>query len=72
MREAIPPLPNTPSWRGAQLKKAQEEVYLYLTENYVHPCNARVPTVDLPSRIDLEMRSTLSALLLAQGAKCNL
>jgi len=20
MREAIPPLPNTPSWRGAQLK----------------------------------------------------
>jgi len=23
MREAIPPLPNTPSWRGAQLKKSQ-------------------------------------------------
>jgi hypothetical protein len=21
MREAIPPLPNTPSWRGARLKK---------------------------------------------------
>jgi len=21
MREIIPPLPNTPSWRGAQLKK---------------------------------------------------
>jgi len=22
MRGAIPPLPNTPSWRGAQLKKS--------------------------------------------------
>jgi hypothetical protein len=22
MREAIPPLPNTPSWRGAKLKKS--------------------------------------------------
>jgi hypothetical protein len=27
----IPPLPNTPSWRGAQLKKrAQGQLYLYL------------------------------------------
>jgi len=23
--------PNTPSWRGAQLKKAQRQLYLYLT-----------------------------------------
>jgi len=23
MRGAIPPLPNTPSWRGAQLKKSR-------------------------------------------------
>jgi hypothetical protein len=30
MREAIPPLPNTPSWRDAQLKKAQRQLYLYL------------------------------------------
>jgi len=30
MREAVPPLPNTPSWRGAQLKiKAQGQLYLY-------------------------------------------
>jgi len=26
MRGAIPPLPNTPSWRGAQLKKAQGQL----------------------------------------------
>jgi cell division protein FtsN len=30
MRGAIPPLPNTHSWRGAQLKKAQGQLYLYL------------------------------------------
>jgi hypothetical protein len=28
MRGAIPPLPNTPSWRGAQLK-AQGQICLY-------------------------------------------
>jgi hypothetical protein len=28
MREAIPPLPNTPSWRGAQLKNVQGQPYL--------------------------------------------
>jgi hypothetical protein len=32
MSGAIPPLPNTPSWRGDQLKKeAQGQLYLYLT-----------------------------------------
>jgi len=31
MHGAIPPLPNTPSWRGAQSKKkAQGQLYLYL------------------------------------------
>jgi hypothetical protein len=30
MSGAIPPLPNTPSWRGAQLKKTQGQLYLYL------------------------------------------
>jgi hypothetical protein len=29
MSGAIPPFPNTPSWRGAQLK-AQGQLYLYL------------------------------------------
>jgi hypothetical protein len=29
MRGAITPLPNTPLWRGAQLKKAQRQLYLY-------------------------------------------
>jgi hypothetical protein len=29
MRGAIPPLTNTPSWRGAQLKNT-EQLYLYL------------------------------------------
>jgi hypothetical protein len=29
MSGAIPPLPNTPSWRGAQLK-TQGQLYLYL------------------------------------------
>jgi hypothetical protein len=33
MRGAIPPLPSTPSWRGAQLKKAQGQIYLYLEMN---------------------------------------
>jgi hypothetical protein len=34
MRGAIPPLPNTPSWR-AELKKAQVRLYLYLkVSNY--------------------------------------
>jgi hypothetical protein len=30
MSGAIPPLPNTSSWRSAQLKKAQGQLYLYL------------------------------------------
>jgi hypothetical protein len=30
MSGAIPPLPNTPSWPGAQLKKAQAQLYVYL------------------------------------------
>jgi len=25
--------PNTPSWRGAQLRKAQGQLYIYLTTN---------------------------------------
>jgi len=29
MRGAVPPIPNTPSWRGARLK-AQRQLYLYL------------------------------------------
>jgi hypothetical protein len=31
MRGSIPPLPNTPSWRGAQLKKAEGQLNLYFT-----------------------------------------
>jgi hypothetical protein len=30
MSGAIPPLPNMPSWRGAQLKEAQGQLYLLL------------------------------------------
>jgi hypothetical protein len=30
MTGAILPLPNTPSWRDAQLKNAQGQIYLYL------------------------------------------
>jgi hypothetical protein len=35
MCEAVPPLPNTPSWRGAQLggAKGQLHLYLYLTHD---------------------------------------
>jgi hypothetical protein len=29
MRGAIPPLPNMPSWRCAQLKKSTGTIYLY-------------------------------------------
>jgi hypothetical protein len=36
MRGAIPPLPNTPSWRGAQLKQ-KGQLYLYkLKSAYVN------------------------------------
>jgi hypothetical protein len=30
MHGAITPLPNTPLWRGVQLKKAQGQIYLLL------------------------------------------
>jgi len=30
MHGAIHPLPNTPSWHGAQLKKEEGQLYLYL------------------------------------------
>jgi hypothetical protein len=33
MREAIPALPNTPSWRGAQLKKAQGQLIYFIAEH---------------------------------------
>jgi hypothetical protein len=35
MRRAIPPSPHTLSWRGAQLKKAQGQLYLYLNINII-------------------------------------
>jgi hypothetical protein len=31
MRGSVPPLPSTPSWRGAQFKKTQAQFYFYLT-----------------------------------------
>jgi hypothetical protein len=34
MRGAIPPLPNTPSWRGAQIK-ALEQLYFYVLFIYI-------------------------------------
>jgi hypothetical protein len=33
MLEATPPLPNTPSWRGAQFKKAWGQLYLLYTHH---------------------------------------
>jgi len=30
MSGSVPPLPSTPSWRGAQFKKAQGQLYLYI------------------------------------------
>jgi hypothetical protein len=39
MRGAIPPLPNTPSWRGAQLKKKHGTTlpYIYMyTHTHTH------------------------------------
>jgi len=35
MRGAIVPIPNTPSWRGAQLKEAQGQLYLLLITSNV-------------------------------------
>jgi len=37
-RGAISPLPNTPSWRGAQLRKSQGQLYLY--HHHHHHCNS--------------------------------
>jgi hypothetical protein len=34
VRGAIPPLPNSPSWRGAYYKKAQGQLLLYFTLHY--------------------------------------
>jgi hypothetical protein len=34
MSGAVPPLPSTPSWRGAQLNEAQGQLYLYLIKSY--------------------------------------
>jgi len=31
MRGSVSPLPNTPSWRGAQSKKAQGQLYFTFT-----------------------------------------
>jgi hypothetical protein len=31
MGGAVPPLPNTPSWRGAQLGGARGQLYLYIS-----------------------------------------
>jgi hypothetical protein len=39
MGGAVPPLPNMPSWRGAQLGGAQGQLYLYL---YIFECKSKV------------------------------
>jgi hypothetical protein len=38
MSGAIRPLPNTPSWCGIQLKKAQGQFYLYLLTFILETC----------------------------------
>jgi hypothetical protein len=47
IRGAIPPLPNTPSWRGAQLRKAQRQLHLYLclTRSEEKSCVLVVPVL---------------------------
>jgi len=35
MRGAMPLLPNTPSWHGAQLKKGQEDLYLIMQQKLI-------------------------------------
>jgi hypothetical protein len=39
MSGTIPPLPNTPSWRGSRLKKEQGQLYFYL---YLKSCDSSV------------------------------
>jgi hypothetical protein len=36
MSGTIPPLPNTPSWRGAQLKKKHRENFTFYLTDYGH------------------------------------
>jgi hypothetical protein len=42
MHEAVPPLPNTPSWCGAQLKKAQGKLNLYPIRNIMGICKLNI------------------------------
>jgi hypothetical protein len=47
MGEAIPPLPNTPSWRGAQFKKKHKEIlslpFTFIQQHKFPECSRRLP-----------------------------
>jgi len=58
MRGAIPPLPNTPSWRGAQLKKARGQLYLYLLPFLVNGKGIPVPK-HYPIKVHVGMKIEL-------------
>jgi hypothetical protein len=45
IHEAIPLLPNMPSWHGARLKKAQGQLYLYYEVAYVYRSMREYPKV---------------------------
>jgi hypothetical protein len=46
MSGAIPSIPHTPSWRGAQLKETQGQIYFYLYENIVFCCLISLSTTE--------------------------
>jgi hypothetical protein len=61
MRGAVPPLPSTPSWRGAQLKKHRETLFLILKTklNYSHASSLLAPNILL----DILLSKTLVYVL---------
>jgi hypothetical protein len=62
MHEAIPPLPNTPSWPGAQLNKAQGQFYLYL---YLY-----LPLLKIRDRFEAEANRVSERFIPALALNC--
>jgi hypothetical protein len=58
MGGAIPPLPNTPSWRGAQLGGAQGQLYLFLRFIGYTAFSGRMIVNDKPGRMWREGATT--------------
>jgi hypothetical protein len=67
---SIPPFPNTPSWGGAQFKKAHEQLYLVCLKGM--NCDKKASTVTMSWMVGasfltgMEIISITSSLLYSQ------